>query len=259
MAAASFVALLWAYLQGAPALDLPWSESLGIRLAFELDGIAALYGLLATGIGTLVLADSSAYIPLHLEHQERSPKEAVRFYFFVLLFMGSMVGLAMSMDLILLFLFWDLTAIASYYLIGYDNRNEEARASAHMALTITGVTAVFLLIGAVLLNAGYGTFSIPELIEVAQAGPLLTTAALLIAVAGLAKSAQFPLHFWLPRAMAAPTPVSAYLHSAAMVAAGVFLLARTYPLLQLSQALQNMLLVIGQIGRAACREGGESG
>ena len=245
LAAASFVTLLWAYLQGGPGLDLAWSQTLGLRLTFELDGLAALYGLLATGIGTLVLAYSSSYIPSHLEHQGREGNEAVRFYFFILLFMGSMVGLAMAQDFILLFLFWDLTAIASYYLIGFDNRNEEARASAHMALTVTGVTAVFLLVGAILLGSEYGTFNIAQLIRVAESGPLLTTAALLIAVAGLAKSAQFPLHFWLPRAMAAPTPVSAYLHSAAMVAAGVFLLARTYPLLQQSQALQNMLLVIG--------------
>jgi multicomponent Na+:H+ antiporter subunit A len=169
----------------------------------------------------------------------------VGFYFFVLLFMGAMVGLAMAQDLILLFLFWDLTAIASYYLIGYDAHKEESRASALMALLVTGVSAVLLLIGALLLYEAYGTFSIPELARRVEAGPLLACCGLLIAISGLAKGAQAPLHFWLPRAMAAPTPVSAYLHSAAMVAAGVLLIGRVYPLLQKSEALLDVLLVSG--------------
>lgn len=243
--ASSFATLLWGWLAGGGTFVMPWVPSLGLELAFTLDGLAALYGLLATGIGTAVLVYSSRYIPLHLAHEDRPPREAVRFFYFVLLFMGSMVGLALAQDLILLFVFWDITAIASYYLIGFDRHSEEARASAMMALLVTGVTAVFLLVGALLLHAEYGTFSIPGLVAVAEPGPLLTAAGLLIAVAGLAKSAQVPLHFWLPRAMAAPTPVSAYLHSAAMVAAGVFLLARTYPLLQQSPFLLDLFLVVG--------------
>ena len=127
----------------------------------------------------------------------------------LLLFMGAMVGLAMAQDLILLFVFWDLTAIASYYLIAYDRHDAGARASALMALLVTGITAVLLLVGALLLYAAHGTFSVPELAELVEPGALLNVAGLLIATAALAKSAQVPLHFWLPRAMVAPTPVSA--------------------------------------------------
>lgn len=237
-----------AWLSGGGAVDVSWAPSLDLRFAIELDGLAALYSLLATGIGFLVLVYSSRYLPLHLEHEREAtgtPDPGIRFYFFILLFMGSMVGLAMAQDLILLFVFWDLTAIASYYLIGFDRHQEESRASALMALLVTGITAVLLLIGALVFYAAYGTFSIPELIELTEPGPLVTLAGGLIAVAGLAKSAQVPFQFWLPRAMAAPTPVSAYLHSAAMVAAGVLLLGRVYPLLQKSEVLLNALLVIG--------------
>ena len=209
-------------------VDLGWAPAWELRFTVALDGLAVLYALLATGIGFAVVVYSSRYIPLHLAHQGRPESDGVRFYFFLLLFMGSMVGLAMAQDLILLFVFWDLTAIASYYLIGYDRQDPDSRASALMALLVTGITAVFLLIGALMLYAAYGTFSLLELSELARPGTVLTVSGLLIAVAGLAKSAQVPLHFWLPRAMAAPTPVSAYLHSAAMVAAGVFLLGRVY-------------------------------
>jgi multicomponent Na+:H+ antiporter subunit A len=245
LAALSFVATLWGWGVGGGAVDVAWAPSWDLRFAVELDGLAVLYALLATGIGFAVLVYSSRYLPLHLEHEGRPQSDAVGFYFFMLLFMGSMVGLAVAQDLILLFVFWDLTAIASYYLIGYDSHEQDSRASALMALLVTGITAVLLLIGALLLYAAHRTFSVPELVGLTEPGPLLTVAGALIAVAGLAKSAQVPLHFWLPRAMAAPTPVSAYLHSAAMVAAGVFLLGRVYPLLQKSEFLLNALLVIG--------------
>src|SRR5215212_6150185 len=119
-----------------------------------------------------------------------------------------------------------------------------------MALLVTGTTAVFLLIGALFLYAAHGTLSVPELAELVEAGPLLTGCGLLIVFSGLAKSAQVPFHFWLPRAMAAPTPVSAYLHSAAMVAAGVLLIGRVYPLLQKSEVLLDGLLVVGMASMA---------
>jgi multicomponent Na+:H+ antiporter subunit A len=133
------------------------------------------------------------------------------------LFMVSMVGLACARDLILLFVFFDLTAVASYFLIGFDRNRREARGAALMALLVTGISAVALLLGAVLLYNAYGTFSLAELFERARSDTTTTIACALIAVSALAKSAQVPLHFWLPRAIAAPTPVSAYLHSAAMV------------------------------------------
>ena len=249
-AALAFGATLWGWLSGGGVVDVAWAPSWDLRLHLELDGLAALYALLATGIGFVVLVYSSRYLPLHLEHEERPASEGVGFYFFILLFMGSMVGLAMAQDLVLIFVFWDLTAIASYYLIGFDRHDADSRASALMALLVTGITAVLLLIGALLLYAAHGTFSVPELAAQVGPGPLLNTAGGLIAVAGLAKSAQVPLHFWLPRAMAAPTPVSAYLHSAAMVAAGVLLIGRVYPLLLKSEFLLGGLLVVGILSMA---------
>jgi multicomponent Na+:H+ antiporter subunit A len=249
-AALAALATLWGWLSGGGTLDIAWVPSWDLRFTVALDGLAALYALLATGIGFAVLVYSWRYLPLHLEHERRMQSDAVSFYFFVLLFMGSMVGLAMAQDLILIFVFWDLTAIASYYLIGYDRHKEESRASALMALLVTGITAVLLLIGALFLYAAYGTFSVPELAGRVEPGPLLTGCGLLIAVSGLAKSAQVPFHFWLPRAMAAPTPVSAYLHSAAMVAAGVLLIGRVYPLLQKSEFLLDTLLVFGILSMA---------
>jgi multicomponent Na+:H+ antiporter subunit A len=150
-AALAALATLWGWLSGGGTLDTAWVPSWDLRFTVTLDGLAALYALLATGIGFAVLVYSSRYLPLHLEHEGRPRSDAVRFYFFVLLFMGSMVGLAMAQDLILVFVFWDLTAIASYYLIGFDRHKEESRASALMALLVTGITAVLLLIGALFL------------------------------------------------------------------------------------------------------------
>src|ERR671917_382570 len=242
---AAFLATVFVWYGGGGSVDFAWAPAWDLRLAVSLDGLAALYALLATGVGFLVLVYSSRYLPLHLEHEGRPESEGTRFYGFMLLFMGSMVGLAMAQDLILLFVFWDLTAIASYYLIGYDRHDADARASALMALLVTGVTAVLFLVGALMLYAAHGTVAVPELAERVSPGPLLNTAGILIAIAGLAKSAQVPLHFWLPRAMAAPTPVSAYLHSAAMVAAGVLLIGRVYPLLQSSDLILDTLLVVG--------------
>ena len=245
MAALAFGATLWGWAAGGGTVTTPWAPTLNLSLTFSLDGLAALYALLATGIGLAVLIYAARYLPLHLEHQGRPPGDATRFHAFLTLFMGAMVGLVMAQDLLLLFVFWDLTAIASYYLIGYDRQEAEARKSALMALLVTGVSAIFLLLGILLLHGLYGTFALPELIALARPGQAHTLAVALIALGGLAKSAQVPFHFWLPRAMAAPTPVSAYLHSAAMVAAGVFLLGRTYPLIRLSDRLLDALLVVG--------------
>jgi len=246
----AFGVTLWGWLSGGGAVDVGWVPSWDVRFEVALDGLATLYALLATGIGFVVLVYSSRYLPQHLEHQERPASDGNSFHFFVLLFMGAMVGIATAQDLVLLFVFWDLTAVASYYLIGFDRQDPDSRASALMALLVTGVTAVLLLIGALLLYGAHGTFSVPDLAEKVEPGPLLAVSGLLIAVSGLAKSAQVPLHFWLPRAMAAPTPVSAYLHSAAMVAAGVLLIGRVYPLLQKSEFLLDFLLVIGLLSMA---------
>ena len=245
VAALAFGATLAGWAAGGGGVDLPWAPALGLRLAFELDGLAVLYSLLATGIGFAVFVYSGRYLPLHLEHQGRPRTDERPFYGFLLLFMASMVGLATAQDLILLFVFWDLTAVASYALIGFDRQRLEARAAALTAFVVTVATAVLLLIGTLVLYVEHGTFSLPELAERVEPGTLTTTAGALMAIAGLAKSAQAPFHFWLPRAMAAPTPVSAYLHAAAMVAAGVFLLGRLYPLLEQSELVLDGLLAVG--------------
>ncbi len=244
-AAAGFGALAAASIGDGGEIDLPWAPTLGLRLAFELDGLAILYGLLATGIGLTVVLYSRTYLPAHLAHQGRSRDEEARFYGLLALFMASMVGLVAAQDLILIFLFWDLTAVASYFLIGYDRQDEKDRQAALMALLVTGVTAVLLLVAALMLRDEYGTTDVRELFAELEPTGRTVTAAGLVTVAALAKSAQVPLHFWLPRAMVAPTPVSAYLHSAALVAAGVFLLGRFHPLLRESPDLLNALLAVG--------------
>ena len=245
VAGLGFIGVVALWLSGGGGVDWQWAPSLDLRLHLRLDGLGALYALLATGVGFAVLLYAWRYLPLHLEHQGRPLAEQPRFYALLVLFMFSMVGLATAQDLILLFVFWDLTAVASYFLIAYDRHEAESRRSALMALLVTGISAVLLLVGALLLYAGYGTFSLPELFERVQPGATLTPAGGLIAIAGLAKSAQVPFHFWLPRAMTAPSPVSAYLHSAAMVAAGVLLIGRVYPLIEPSRLLLDGLLVVG--------------
>ena len=245
LAAVALAAIVGGALAGGWTVSVPWAPTLGLRIDLALDGLAVLYGVLATGIGLLVFAYGSAYLPRHLRHEDRPPAEARRFWAWMVLFMGAMVGLASARDLVLLFLFFDLTAVASYFLIGFDRHRAEARGSALMALLVTGGSAVAMLLGAVMLQVEYGTFSLPELFERARPSAATTAAAVLIAIAACAKSAQVPLHFWLPRAMAAPTPVSAYLHSAAMVAAGVLVLGRIHPLLALDPAVLDLLLVVG--------------
>jgi multicomponent Na+:H+ antiporter subunit A len=245
VAVAAFLLTLVGAASGGWRVSLPWAPTLGVRFELALDGLSVLYALLASGIGLLVFAYGAAYLPRHLAHEQRPATESRRFWPWMTLFMLAMIGLATAQDLILVFVFFDITAVASYFLIGFDRHRVEARGAALMALLVTGVSAVALLIGAVLLLATYGTTSLGELFRLAAPGTVTTTAALLIAVAALAKSAQVPLHFWLPRAMAAPTPVSAYLHSAAMVAAGVLVIGRVHPLLALNPVVLDVLLVVG--------------
>ncbi|MDQ4044508.1 MAG: DUF4040 domain-containing protein, partial [Chloroflexota bacterium] len=243
----AFGAALWGAAQDEASWSTSWVEAWNVSFAVTLDGLAAMYALLASGIGLLVVLYSAGYMPLHRAHVGQRPVDDVRFYGFLLLFMASMVGLVLAQDLFLLFVFWDMTAIASYFLIGFDREDEESRESALMALLVTGVSAIGVLIGAVILWHEYGTFLLPLIFEQMEPSTPVLWAVGLILAGALAKSAQFPLHFWLPRAMAAPTPVSSYLHSAAMVAAGVFLIGRIYPLVALDSRLQDALVVIGGV------------
>jgi multicomponent Na+:H+ antiporter subunit A len=248
--ALAFLAALWGWHDPGEPVDLAWAPAWNMRFTIELDGLAVLYALMATGIGLAVVIYAGAYMPRHLHHEHRAEKDIVSFFGFLLLFMGAMVGLVMARDLMLIFVFWDLTAIASYFLIGYDRQHRDSRTAALMALIVTAVTAIAFLIAAMLIQHETGSFSIDAAFATMQPNRTATVVALSIAIAGLAKSAQSPLHFWLPRAMAAPTPVSAYLHSAAMVAAGVFLISRFHPLIALSPGTLDLLIVIGFVSMA---------
>jgi multicomponent K+:H+ antiporter subunit A len=204
----------------------PWLPFPGADLGFRADGLALLFGLLVTGIGALVILYARYYLA--------DDEPVARFYAFFMLFMGSMLGVVLAGNLLLLVVFWELTSISSFLLIGYWQKRSDARQGARMALTVTGTGGLCLLAGVMLLGSMAGSFDLDEVLaagDTIRAHPLYLPMLLLVLVGAFTKSAQFPFHFWLPHAMAAPTPVSAYLHSATMVKAGVFLLARLHPAL----------------------------
>lgn len=203
------------------AYAAPWVPSLRVDLSVYVDGLAAQFLLLITGIGTLVFVYASGYLADH-------PKRR-RVLILLLLFMIAMIGAVVSDHLIGLFVFWELTSVLSFLLVGFDHEQESARKSAQQALLVTGSGGLCLLAGIILLGQIAGTYSMqaviaaaPSFLTDARLAPALT----LIFLGAFTKSAQFPFHFWLPNAMAAPTPVSAYLHSATMVKLGIYLLAR---------------------------------
>ena len=243
--ALAFGATVWGATADNAVFTRMWIEAWMVEFTLSLDGLAVMYSLLATGIGLFVVLYATGYMPLHRAHKHRPPIDDTRFFGFLLMFMASMVGLVMAQDLLLIFVFWDLTAIASFFLIGFDRDEEDARDSALMAFLVTGISAIGVLLGAALLWDEYRTFSLPLIFEQATASSNTSLAVGLILFGALAKSAQFPFHFWLPRAMVAPTPVSSYLHSAAMVAAGVFLIGRIYPLVMLDSRIMDGLVIIG--------------
>jgi multicomponent K+:H+ antiporter subunit A len=207
-------------------VDLAWLPALGVNFTVRLDGFAWMFALLVTGIGLLVVLYARYYM---------SPADPVpRFFSLFLAFMGSMLGVVMSGNLVQLAFFWELTSFFSFLLIGYWHRNAAAREGARMALVITSAGGLCLLAGVLLLGRIVGSYELDAVLragDAIRAHALYLPALLLILAGTLTKSAQFPFHFWLPHAMAAPTPVSAYLHSAAMVKLGVFLMARLWPVL----------------------------
>jgi multicomponent Na+:H+ antiporter subunit A len=219
-----------------------WVEGLGIRFAFRLDGLSLLFALLVTGIGALVLVYAGRYF----EGDTRLP----RFYAAILFFMGAMLGLVLADDAVSLFVFWELTSVSSYVLIGFDHEKEGARAAALQALLVTGGGGLALLAGLLLLGQVAGTFQLSALEAQAatiQSHPLYLPALLLVLLGAFTKSAQFPFHFWLPGAMAAPSPVSAYLHSATMVKAGIYLLARLNPALGGTDEWHSLIVLVGTV------------
>ncbi len=203
-----------------------WVDSLNVELAFMLDGLGLLMALLISGIGTFIVLYASGYLAGH--------PQLGRFYMYLLMFMASMLGVVLADNLITLFIFWELTSITSFLLIGFKHDYEKSRKAAQKALIVTGAGGLALLAGLILLGMEANTWTISELASQKnqlQASSLYVPALVLILIGCFAKSAQFPFHFWLPGAMEAPTPVSAYLHSATMVKAGVYLLARLHPVL----------------------------
>jgi len=215
-----------------------WVPEAGIDLVFRLDGLGLLFALLILGIGLLIILYARYYL---------AERDCLgRFYAFLLLFMGSMLGIVLSENLLLLLLFWEMTSLSSFLLISYWRERDDARRGARMALTITGLGGLSLLGGFLLLGEMVGSYELSVVLasgEAIRAHPLYTPTLVLILLGAFTKSAQFPFHFWLPQAMAAPTPVSAYLHSATLVKAGVFLLARLFP--ALSGTAEWSWLVIG--------------
>ncbi|MCD7036792.1 monovalent cation/H+ antiporter subunit A [Pseudomonas sp. MAFF 311095] len=210
--------------------EFMWLPSLGLNFVLRMDGFAWLFSMLVLGIGSLVALYARYYM---------SPDDPVpRFFAFFLAFMGAMLGLVISGNLIQIVFFWELTSLFSFLLIGYWYHRADARRGAYMALMVTGAGGLCLLAGVMLLGHIVGSYDLDQVLaagEQIRAHSLYPVMLALVLIGALSKSAQFPFHFWLPHAMAAPTPVSAYLHSATMVKAGVFLLARLWPSLSGSE------------------------
>ena len=219
-----------------------WIPSAGINLAFRLDALSLMFAMLISGIGTLIFIYAYFYL---------GPKNSLaKLYSLLMLFMAAMLGISLSNNLIILLVFWELTSISSFLLVGYWQRYEAAQRGSRMALTLTGFGGLCMLGGFILLGHVAGTYQIDEIFKIVpqiQADPLFTPILLLILMGAFTKSAQFPFHFWLPNAMAAPTPVSAYLHSATMVKAGIFLLARLSPLFVGVGLYHGLVTIIGLI------------
>ena len=217
-----------------------WVPAIGLNANFRLDGLAWMFAGLITGIGLLIVL----YAAFYLHHDDPAGK----FFGTLMLFMAAMLGIVLSDNLLLLLVFWELTSISSFLLIGYWGGREESRTGARMALAITGGGGLVMLAGIVVLGQIAGTFDLSQMLHRGaeiQAHPLYPLALLLILVGCFTKSAQLPFHFWLPEAMAAPTPVSAYLHSATMVKAGLFMMMRLYPVLGGTALFEGVVASVG--------------
>ena len=206
--------------------QINWLPALGLNANFRLDGLALLFALLILGIGLLI----QAYACFYLDASE----PYARFLTYLMLFQGAMLGIVLSDNILLLLVFWELTSLSSFLLIGFWSHLPQARQGARMALATTGAGGLAMIAGLMILGHIVGRYDLSSMLSKKaeiQASPLYLPALILILLGAFTKSAQFPFHFWLPHAMAAPTPVSAYLHSATMVKAGLFLLARLWPVL----------------------------
>jgi multicomponent K+:H+ antiporter subunit A len=238
---------LWLYpavsTGGAIHYKIEWMPSLGLDFTLRMDGFAWVFAFLVSLIGFLVVIYTRYYI---------SPDDSVRrFYLFFLGFTGSMLGVVLSGNLIVLVVFWELTSVFSFLLIGYWHHNQAARDGARMAFTVTAIGGFALLAGVLLIGHIVGSYDLDVVLasgDLIRSHDLYVPALFLVLLGALTKSAQFPFHFWLPNAMAAPTPVSAFLHSATMVKAGVFLLARLWPVLS---GTPEWFVILGLAGMAS--------
>lgn len=204
-----------------PTADIEWLPQLSLSISLRLDGFGLLMGLVVSGIGVLVLAYSTAYFGRR--------EDLGRLAGLLVGFAGAMLGIVWADGLLTLFVFWELTSITSFLLIGFDDRNAAARAAANRAFLVTGAGGLAMLAGLIILTITADATTISELVADPPTGTLTNVALVLVLLGAFTKSAQFPFHFWLPGAMAAPTPVSAYLHSATMVKAGLVVVARFAP------------------------------
>jgi len=219
-----------------------WVEGLGLEFALRLDGLSMLFALLISGIGTLILLYTQGYY-------KGNPQQG-RFLMFITAFMASMLGVVLADHLVIVFIFWELTSFTSYLLIGFNHENEEARSAALQAMLVTVLGGLFLLAGSILLAQAVGSWRLSEIIQRGaelRAHEHYLPILVLICIGAFTKSAQFPFHFWLPNAMQAPTPASAYLHSSTMVKAGVYLLARLHPALGGTDEWGAILTTIGTL------------
>ena len=217
-----------------------WVPRLGATLSIYLDGLSLVFALLICGVGTLIVIYSGGYLSGH--------PNLGRFYTFLLFFMASMLGVVLAGNLISLFVFWELTSISSYFLIGFDHQRESARTAALQALLVTGLGGLALLAGVLLMSWVVGSLEIKDLLtrgDMIRGHGLYLPILILVFLGAFTKSAQVPFHFWLPSAMEGPAPVSAFLHSVTMVKAGVYLLLRLSPILGGTEAWQFSLTLIG--------------
>ena len=222
--------------------QVDWFSALDTSFSLRLDGLSLLMAMLVSGIGGFIVLYAGGYMHGH--------PQLGRFFLYLLSFMGAMLGLVLSDNLILMFVFWELTSITSYLLIGFNHEETSSRWKALQALLVTGLGAMAMLAGFILIGTVTGSYSLSEINgmgDLIQSSPWYAAIVLLVLGGAFTKSAQVPFHFWLPNAMAGPTPVSAYLHSATMVKAGIFLMARLNPSLSGSGLWEYTLAIFGSL------------
>ena len=231
------------YSGGTIYKKLAFVSNAGLDINLNLDGLSLLFSLLITGIGTLVILYSCYYMNI-------SDEKLHKFYIFLLIFMSAMLGVVLSDNMLSMYMFWELTSVSSFLLISYWHENDASRKGALKSLIITVFGGVLMLAGIFILNSITGSFNISEIIDFTNNhgyNSKYIIAMILILFGAFTKSAQFPFHIWLPDAMAAPTPISSYLHSATMVKAGIYLLLRIGIVFSFTPAFGNILIVFGTI------------